>query len=71
MDTVLLTILGLLFVITIFLSLYHSNNIKVKQEFFGPPFCGTERTCCPNNSYRSCPTAWCKWNATNNKCVKR
>lgn len=58
MDTVLLTIYALLFVITIFLSLYHSNNIKVKQEYFGR-IC-SEFKCCPKDIWASCTAARCK-----------
>ena len=57
MDTVLLTILALLFVITIFLSLYHSNTIKVNKEYF--PLCGTTQSndpcdCCKVTGLTNC-----------------
>jgi len=69
MDTVLLTILALLFVITIFLSLYHSNTIKVNKEYFGSVPC-SEFKCCPKNAWASCTAAGCKWNSAFNRCSK-
>ena len=62
MDTIILLILALLFIIIIFLSLQPSNNIKTKQEDYRPPAttaangdrCIRDELCCPIQNLTDC-----------------
>ena len=76
MDTILLTILALLFVIIIFLSLQPSNNIKTKQEDFGSATnCTRDQMCCPIDNLTDCVgklfmgKTMCQW--YKNRCLPK